>query len=176
MKRNLPLLAASAGALIASFAPIGLFPLAWVALVPLLFALEGKGRRGAFLTGLGWGLIFFAGTVYWIVHSMYYFGGVPIPIGLAVLALLALYMSLYPALFGLAFSVTRRAKPVIQIIAVSSLWVGLEFIRGHLLTGFPWVALGYSQTPFTSLIQVADIAGVGGVSFILVASTQRSIW
>jgi len=169
MRRSLLLFAASAGALIASFAPIGIYQLAWVALVPLLFALEGKGRGGAFLTGLGWGLIFFAGTVYWIVHSMYYFGGVPIPIGLAVLALLALYMSLYPALFCFAFSVTRRATPVMQVIAVSSLWVGLEFIRGHLLTGFPWVALGYSQAPFASIIQVADIAGVGGVSFILIA-------
>ncbi|NOS35749.1 MAG: apolipoprotein N-acyltransferase [Deltaproteobacteria bacterium] len=169
MKKSLLLLLASAGALIASFAPISIFPLAWVAIVPLLFALEGKGKRGAFLTGLVWGLIFFTGTVYWVVHSMYYFGGVPIPIGVAVLALLALYMSLYPALFALAFSVARTGNPILQIIAASSLWVGLEYLRGYLLTGFPWVALGYSQTPFTSIIQVADIAGVGGVSFILVA-------
>ncbi len=169
MKKNLLLLATSAGALIASFAPISIVPLAWVAIVPLLFALEGKIKKVAFLTGLVWGLIFFTGTVYWVVHSMYHFGSVPIPIGVAVLALLALYMSLYPAIFALAFSVVRVHNPILQVIAASSLWVGLEYLRGYLLTGFPWVALGYSQTPFTPFIQIADITGVEGVSFILVA-------
>ncbi|MFQ5585478.1 MAG: apolipoprotein N-acyltransferase [Thermodesulfobacteriota bacterium] len=169
MKKNLLLLTVSAGALIVSFAPSHLFPLAWVGLIPLLSALEGKGKRGAFLTGLCWGLLFFTGTVYWVVHSMYYYGGIPAPIGVFVLALLALYLSLYPALFSLAISVARRGNPLFYIITASSLWVGLEYLRGILFTGFPWVLLGYSQTPFSSIIQIADITGVGGVSFILVA-------
>jgi len=176
MKRALILLPLSAGALIISFAPFSLAPLAWIALIPLLFALEGRGKKSAFLTGLAWGLLFFTGTVYWVIHSMYYYGGVPAFIGSLVLVLLALYMSLYPALFGFVLSMTRQQEPLVRVITVASLWVALEYVRGVLFTGFPWVALGYSQASLTSLIQIADITGVEGVSFIVVAFNATLYW
>ncbi len=168
MRRDTVLLISSALMLILSFAPFNLFVLAWVGLVPLFFAMDGKGPRGAFITGFVWGLIFSLGTIYWVVNSMYYYGGVPVYIGCAVLLLLAAYMALYYAFFGLGFSVTAGLGHVTRILFTASSWVALEYLRGHLFSGFPWDLLGYSQATFLHVIQVADISGVWGVSFILV--------
>jgi apolipoprotein N-acyltransferase len=169
MKRNIILVFISASMLVASFAPFNITLTAWFGLVPLFLAMEGKGKRDLCSITILWGLLFFIGTVYWVVHSMYYYGGVPAYIGILVLFLLVFYMSLYTVLFGLGFYTTRKLGVTLSIITISSLWVGLEYLRGFLLTGFPWVLLGYSQSTFLPIIQFADITGVWGVSFLIVA-------
>src|SRR4030067_188899 len=72
-----------------------------VALVPLFWALGGQTRKGAFCLGLVSGLTYFTGLLYWIVYVTYVFGGLPLPICLGLLFLLAGYLSLYRALWAL---------------------------------------------------------------------------
>ena len=103
------------------------------------------------------GIIFWWGTIYWLVH-----------VTLAGTIVLVLYLALYFALFGLIIRpCTKQSRPY-ALIFIPSVWVLLEYIRGYLLTGFPWAILGYSQYRNLVVIQIADITGAWGVSFLLV--------
>ncbi len=131
--------------------------LAWFAFVPLLLALDHQSAKKAFLFSYLFGLVFWAGTIYWLIHVTL-FGQI----------LLIFYLAFYFGLFGLAISVIRSpAHPLTRILFISSVWVLLEYARSHLLTGFPWALLGYSQYANLPVIQIADIAGVWLVSFVV---------
>jgi len=157
----------SGALLVLSFAPIGLWPLAFVALVPLFISIDGLGARRAFLLGLISGLVFFTGSVYWVMHSMQYYGGLGLFESLPVMLLLAGYLALFFAFFTLLtrFTPVHYGGP---LFFYPCLWVALEYMRGHLFTGFPWVLLGYSQAHNLILIQITDITGLWGLSFILI--------
>ncbi|MBI5969538.1 MAG: apolipoprotein N-acyltransferase [Deltaproteobacteria bacterium] len=168
-KKILALSALTGAVLVFAFPPIGLGFVAYFAFVPLMFALHGQTRLRGLALGFIAGFVFFAGTVYWVVHSMYYYGGVPVFISIPVMFALAAYLAVYFALFGLFFPVFSARAPVFRVAAVSALWVSIEYLRGNLFTGFPWALLGYSQTPYLPVIQIADITGVSGLSFIVMA-------
>jgi len=171
MKKKLALSALTGLILVFAFPPIGLGFAAYFAFVPLMFALHraGQTRLRGLALGFTAGVVFFVGTVYWVVHSMYYYGGVPVLISIPVMFALAAYLAIYFAFFGLFFSAFSARAPVLRVVAIAALWVSLEYLRGHLFTGFPWVLLGYSQTPYLPVIQIADITGVSGLSFIVMA-------
>ncbi len=182
MKRAIALSLLSAVLLAASFAPAGLWPLAWAAFVPLFYAIECSLRSNLssdlsarkkflriFFTGWAFGFFFFLLTVYWVAHSMYSFGGVPVAVSVGVMLLLVAYLAIYPGLFALGFVLSRCFSPVLRLIFLSSLWVALEFLRGTLFTGFPWVLTAYSQANFPLLIQTADLFGPYGISFVIMA-------
>ncbi|MBI5644424.1 MAG: apolipoprotein N-acyltransferase [Deltaproteobacteria bacterium] len=160
----------SGGILVLAFPPFDLGWIAWAGYVPLMYALESEGAkaREGFVLGLVFGFVFFLGTMYWVVHSMYYYGGVPIWISIVVMLTLVLYLSVFPAVFGLVYKLTNFSK-LLKIIAVPLIWVALEYLRGHLFTGLPWVLTGYSQAHYLPVIQIADTTGVWGVSFIVLA-------
>ncbi|HUO77005.1 MAG TPA: apolipoprotein N-acyltransferase [Thermodesulfovibrionales bacterium] len=155
--------------LFASFPTIDLFPLAWIALVPLMLSLWDKGPRAAFFSGLLTGTLYFFGTLYWIYHSITYYGSVPFIISVVLVLLLSLYLGLYVGLFALVFSLKIRHTRLPALILAPVFWVTLEFIRSYALTGFPWASIGYSQYRFLYGIQYADITGVYGVSFLVLA-------
>lgn len=169
MKNPLVLALISGFMLVFAFAPFKAPLVAWIAFVPLFLALEGERPGRGF--SLGWmsGFVFFIGTVYWVVHSMYFFGGVPLKVSLGAMVLLAAYLSLFPALFGMFFCLMEPYGKLTRFLLIPSVWVALEYLRGRLFTGFPWVLLGYSQADFLSVIQIADITGVWGVSFVVMA-------
>ncbi|MBI5328093.1 MAG: apolipoprotein N-acyltransferase [Deltaproteobacteria bacterium] len=176
--------------LIAAFPPIDIGFFAWVGMAPFFFALNNTGVRGqragvrkgagislpefgkrGFLLGLLWGIIFFLGTVYWVVNSMVNYGGVPFFTSILVLLLLVLYLALFFAVFGfgVSFVLSIKTNLLLKVLFASSLWVALEYIRANMITiGFPWVLLGYSQSSLLPLIQITDITGVYGVSFLIV--------
>jgi len=131
--------------------------LAWIGLVPLLLALDGQRPRRAYFLGYLTGVGFFAGTLYWFIH-------------VTVLGeiLLVLYLSNYFAVFTLGFVLFKSKKLWQALIFYPSLWVGLELLRGWLFTGFGWVSLGYSQYKVLPVIQIADITGMLGVTFLIV--------
>jgi apolipoprotein N-acyltransferase len=95
------------------------------------------------------------------------YGGLHPLLALSTLCLLCLYLALY--IGGFTFLIkTLNPGPVAMPLAGACLWVGLEYIRTHALTGFPWGVLGYSQYSNLTLVQVADLTGVLGLSFLLV--------
>ena len=173
MLRDILLIMLSGAMLVLAFPPVDLWFLAWIGLVPFFFALEGKTRGKAFLSGLFLGIVFFLGTVYWVVNSMVAYGGVPVFTSIIILLFLVLCLSLYPAFFSLGMSFSFKAGLLSRLLFASSLWTALEYIRAVIPTaGFPWVLLGYSQSSFLHLIQIADITGVYGVSFLIVMANM----
>lgn len=155
--------------LILSFPNIDLYLLAWVSLTPLLVFLYDKDKKTAFKAGFFFGVIYFFGTTYWIYHSINKYGSIPLVPSLFIVLLLSLYLSLYPALFSFLYSSYIRKTDLPVMLVAPVFWTVLEFVRSYALTGFPWSSLGYSQYKFLAFIQVVDITGVYGISFILVA-------
>lgn len=155
--------------LVLCFPTIDLFPLAWVALVPFLISLYNTTPQRAFLSGIFLGVPYFFGTQYWIYHSINHYGGAPFLISIFIVFLLCLYLSLYTGLFALLFSTALRTTRFPAILVAPLLWTVLEFIRSYLFTGFPWSSIGYTQYKFLEIIQISDITGIYGVSFLVVA-------
>jgi len=162
-------LATASGLLLAASFPTIRFPLlAWFALVPLLIALKGSTIRNGFWTGGITGLVYFAGTVHWVTNSVHFYGGVPLVPASLITLLLCLYLALYPALFGAALIPIRKNHPSLAFLAAPALWTALELARTYVFSGFPWSLLGYTQYTELPVIQVADITGVYGISFLIV--------
>jgi apolipoprotein N-acyltransferase len=150
-----------------SFPKFGSGILAWVALVPLLHALRNASLREGFKTGFLAGMVAHVGTLYWISHVVVQYGYLPLYVGIAAMLLLAAYLSLYTACFALGV-VFLRARGMVLFLSAPLLWTLLEFARSYLLTGFPWENLAYSQYLYGNIIQIADITGIYGITFMIV--------
>jgi apolipoprotein N-acyltransferase len=163
------LLAAFSGLLLAvAFPSLDLHLLAWIALLPLFLALRGQTVRNGFWLGGAAGIVYFAGTVYWVTNSVHFYGGVPIVPAMLITLLLCAYLALYPAVFGAAAVHIRKNHPSLFFIAAPALWTALELARTFVFSGFPWSLLGYSQYLALPVVQITDITGVYGVSFLIV--------
>lgn len=131
--------------------------LAWFALLPFLCTLDGQKAATAFRRGYLLGFLFFAAAIGWISYVT--------PVGTF---LLVAFLALYFAVFGAAVVYFQRFALVGRILILSALWVALEFVRGHLFSGFGWAMLGHTQYRNYCLIQIADITGVYGISFLVI--------
>lgn len=151
------------------YEPLGFWPLAPILLLPILYvAMTRSGRfaaRHAFYFGCGW---FLTGT-YWIYLSVTGPGNAAWWIGILLVIVLTLIMAAYLALT--AWLIQRLARGnVWRLLAIAPCaWVLVEWLRGWLFSGFPWMSLGYAQTD-TSLAGWAPIVGVYGVSLMLMIS------
>ncbi|HCC53658.1 MAG TPA: apolipoprotein N-acyltransferase [Desulfobulbaceae bacterium] len=162
------LLALLASALLLSASPgdIALPQLAWLALVPLFWSLNNQPPRRAALLGLICGLTYYLPLLYWIIIVLATYGQVPLPIAVLALCLLALYMSCYLAGFAL---LCARSGPRLPLLIFAPIcWVALDLLRGLLFTGFPWLDLAYTQYNLPPLIQIADLTGHHGLTFLMV--------
>ena len=153
--------------LVLSFPPFNLTIFVWVGLVPLLIAIEGLKPKNAFILSYLTGIVFFWGLLHWLIH-----------VTLLGQALLVLYLGLYFGIFGLIVSKCQKnltkgtsyslLSTLYPLLWIPSLWVMLEWLRGRAFTGFGWGILGYSQYLFLPIVQIADITGVYGISFLIV--------
>ncbi len=144
--------------LILSFPNFNLWIFAWIGFLPLFFAVENQRPLGVFLISYLVGILFFLGTISWLIH-----------VTLPGMMLVVLYLAIYFGLFGLVLVFSRRMTDLGLFVFVPSAWVTLEWLRSTLLTGFGWALLGYSQSYNLAAIQIADIVGVYGVSFLIMA-------
>ena len=165
-KKNIVLAALSGALLTCSFPKIGWDWLAWIALVPLLYALKDLPPGRAFRIGFIAGLVHFLSLLYWLVPVMRTYGYLPAYLSVSVLFLFAAFLALFIASFTAALAALAR-KPAWCLPMIPLLWVSLEFIRSFLFSGFPWELLGYSQYKRLPLIQISDILGVYGLSALI---------
>jgi apolipoprotein N-acyltransferase len=166
-----PLLAVLSGALLAlSFPKFGHGTVAWVALAPLLVALaENRGGLDSFRLGYITGAVSSLGIVYWTALVVVQYGGLSLPVGVAVMVLLCLALALFPSLFAWMVGSWRQALGLPALLLAPVAWVATEILRGHTLFNFSWCLLGYSQHANLPVIQVARYAAVYGVSFVVAA-------
>jgi len=167
-RRSLALAVLSGLLLAASFPGPGYSFLAWFALVPFLFALSGQTVRTGLLLSFLFGLVFFCGTVSWVFNSIHVYGHVTLLPASFITLLFCVVLALFIAPFGAVIVHVRATRPGIVFLAAPAVWVTLELARTHLFSGFPWALAGYSPYRTLPVIQVADLAGVYGISFVIV--------
>jgi apolipoprotein N-acyltransferase len=117
------------------------------------------------------GAIYFTGTLYWITGVMATYGDMARWVAVLINAGLVIYQTLYVAIFALILRRIVVAHGPTSLMAAPAVWVATELGRTYILTGFPWVLLGYSQTTVLPIAQLASLFGVYGVS-MLVASVS----
>jgi len=176
----------SAALQIVIFPLANLYWLSWIAVAPLLVALlrtrtpetlhlEGPARLEpasplqGFLLGYLCGILWLAGTCYWIFDTMHRYGGLAIPVALLILIAFSMYVGLYHGLFGLLLALVagRGGSARRALLAAPFLWVAVELARTR-ITAFPWELLGYAQTANFMLTRFATWAGVYGLSWEIV--------
>lgn len=151
--------------------------MAWAALTPLLVTLARQPvprTPRAFRLGLLAGAAAFGGTVYWTPSVMQTYGGVNLPLAVALGGLLVAYLALFPALFAVLQARACAAFGRRALWLAPALWVATELLRRYAFSGFPWVLLGYSQADVVPIVQLASVAGVYGLS-ALVASVSAAL-
>ena len=166
---RLALIALLCGAVMTlGYAPFSFWPVIPLALISF-FLLLTHSQRPAWL-GFSFGLGWFSAGVGWVYVSIADYGGFPLPVSLLLMLLLAAYLALYPMLFA---SLLARFGPALWPLAAPVMWALCEFLRGHLLTGFPWLALGYSQidSPLAGWLPVIGQAGISVLLIIGAAAT-----
>jgi apolipoprotein N-acyltransferase len=161
----------------------GLYGLAWVAVAPLLVAILRARVSGVlqldagvrlapatplqgFVLAYACGILWYAGTCYWIFDTMHRYGGVPVATALFILIAFCMYVGLYHGLFGLLLAVVggKQAYQRRALVAAPFLWVAVELARTR-ITGYPWELLGYAQTGNFVLTRIATLTGVYGLSW-----------
>jgi apolipoprotein N-acyltransferase len=185
----------SAGLQIVIFPLPNLYWFSWIAVAPLIVAilrarapetlqlqLDDQARLlpatpwQGFVLGYLCGILWFAGTCYWIFDTMHRYGGLPAPVAVLALILFCMYVGLYHGMFGLLLALVAGAKVGGQktapsgasirrtLVAAPFLWVAVELARTR-ITAFPWELLGYAQTGNIALTRIATFIGVYGLSF-----------
>jgi len=166
-------LATGSGVLLAlSFPKFGHGLVAWVALAPLLIALAGaRSTSHGFRLGYLTGAVSSLGIVYWTSLVVVQYGGLSMPMGIAVMCLLCLALALFPCLFGWTLAFWARTFGPGALLLAPVAWVAMEILRGHTLFNFSWCLLGYSQHAQLPMIQIARYGAVYAVSFVVAASS-----
>jgi apolipoprotein N-acyltransferase len=160
----------------------GIYVLSWFALAPLILALLRSRPTGeleiagslrlrpatpgqGFLLGYLCGILWYAGTCYWIYDTMRQYGGLNAPEALLALFLFCCYLGLYHGLFGLFVSVLAGSGRDFRrpLVIAPFLWVAVELARTR-ITGFPWNLLGIAQVDNLALCRIAASTGVYGIS------------
>lgn len=147
------------------FAVLSPAVLLWIWQIPTLMP------KGAFITGLGYGLGMFGAGISWVFVSIHEFGNTHIPLAAFITFLLVFILALFIAIQGYCLKYFFRGPPTaFRLFGFPSCWVLFEWIRSWLFTGFPWLYLGYAalQTPLSSY---APIASVYGVSWAVVITS-----
>ena len=168
----LPLAAGAATVL--AFAPVDLFPLALVTFAVLVHRWMDASPRRAFASGYAFGLGMFGAGVSWIYVSMNTFGGMPMPLAALATALFCAFLALFPAAAGWLQARIPAHPAVRACLLVPAAWVLLEWLRGWIVTGFPWLSAGYASVGWP-LQGYAPLAGVFGLSF-LTLSLAGMLW
>ena len=159
----------SAALLIISFPNFGLWPLAWVGLVPLFVAVVRRPHRGpAFLLGWITGTLFFYGSCYWLTYAMIRYGEIPTWIAYLLLIPGPLIAGLFPALCCMTLARAAARWGARAVFLAPVLWAAFEWARLGTI-GQLWNAIGYSQAFEPVLIQAARWGGVYLVGFLVVA-------
>ena len=163
------LLSLSAGAGTAfAFAPYSISVIPFITLAVLFHTWRNGSPAQGFINGYLFGLGLFGAGVSWLHISINLFSGINLAGAYLLTFLLVAYLALFPALTGfLANCRPVRSDYCFFMVLVPPLWTLGEWVRSWLLTGFPWLTLGYTQTD-TMLSGYASLAGVFGTSFITV--------
>jgi apolipoprotein N-acyltransferase len=164
--KNALLAVLAAALLILAFPPFELWLMAWLTLVPLLWAIEReKSPARSFVLGWLFGNIFFFGTCWWLTFAPITYAGFPAPLAYLLLFGVTSVAAVFPGLFAAVTAFLLKRFGSIAFLAVPFIWVFAEFAR-YWITGNNWNAIGYSQAFSYWMMPRADIGGVYLAGFL----------
>ncbi|MFO1315212.1 MAG: apolipoprotein N-acyltransferase [Burkholderiales bacterium] len=165
------LLALGAGACaVFAFAPFGASLVTVAALATLFFLWQEapSAREGAW-QGFAFGFGLFGAGVSWVYVALETFGGMPAPVAVVATAGFVAYLALWPALAGWAVARSTPAGTGSRLLAAAAAWTLAEWLRGFVLSGFPWLAVGNAELAPGGALPLAGFAPVGGVFMVSLA-------
>jgi apolipoprotein N-acyltransferase len=164
-------------AAVLSFAPFRVWPVALVSLTGLAWCLDGeRPPRRAAAAGFAFGLGYFLTGVSWVYVSMHDFGAMAVPVAAFATVFFCSYLATFPAAAAwltLRLPATRGARLVLLFPAS---WALAEWARSWVFTGFPWLAVGYAQSPSGPLSGYAPVLGAYGVSLATAVTAGLLAW
>ncbi|MER3353350.1 MAG: hypothetical protein RLQ73_05230 [Hoeflea sp. D1-CHI-28] len=150
-----------------AFAPFQLVQLAFVAFGGLLWLmLQARSLRSAAVIGWTFGLGHFASSLYWIGYSFFVDADRFGPLAIPAVAGLGAILAVFPALACAGAFRLAGGRELTLWLAFAGLWSSAEWLRGHVLGGFPWNLAGYMWTAAEAPIQAASAVGIYGLSFV----------
>jgi len=152
-------------ATVLAFAPVGFYPLALASFAVLIHRWMRAAPRACFWSGFVFGLGLFGGGVSWVYVSLSQFGGMPAPLAGLATFLFCAFIALFPAAAGWLQARVPAADGVRACLIIPAAWTLFEWLRGWILTGFPWLSAGYAATGWPPE-GYAPILGVYGLSFV----------
>ncbi len=156
---------------VAGYAPFGVFPLPVLTLAALFYLWStAPSPRAAALQGFAYGLGLFLFGVSWVYVSLHDFGAMPAPLAALATFLFCAFLALLPAAAGYGCARARVPRAAACGLLAPAAWTLAEWTRGWILTGFPWLTIGYSQIPASPLAGYAPVVGIYGVTLATAAS------
>jgi apolipoprotein N-acyltransferase len=156
---------------VAGYAPFGAFPLPVLTLAALLYLWSrAPSPRTAAMQGFAYGLGLFLFGVSWVYVSLHDFGAMPAPLAAIATFLFCAFLALLPAAAAYGCVRPRLSRAATCALLAPAAWTLAEWTRGWILTGFPWLAIGYSQIPASPLAGYAPVVGIYGVTLATAAS------
>lgn len=151
-----------------SFSPYNYWFIAIISISGLFFIIYEKNKIETIILGYIWGLGLFGHGIHWLYISLVNFSNIPNIINIFLLILLIMYLSIYPALFTffLSYFISNKSS-ISYVFCAPVIWHIVEWFRGKIFTGFPWLQFGYTQIDGPLKI-IAPILGVEGITFILI--------
>lgn len=153
-----------------AFPPWNVTWTAWIALVPFLLAVRGLTPLRGFGVGWLWGTAAIWVVAYWVPAALRFYYQQPwwFVILFCVIGSQILWGTYYAVFGAVACRVTQQHNGLLRVVATSAAWVAAELARARLLTGEPWMLLGYALIPDLRMIQAADAGGVYLLSFVVI--------
>jgi apolipoprotein N-acyltransferase len=162
-----------------SFAPWNVPPLQVAAQAVLFWLLlHAPSWRRAALLGLGFGLAWFGLGVHWVYISMHTYGQMPAVLAAAATAAFCGYLALYPALAAAAAHRLAGGQACRMLGLLPASWTAAEWLRGTLLTGFPWLASGYAHSdgPLAGYAPVLGVYGITLCAALVASAVVLALW
>lgn len=164
-----------------AFPRTGLWILAWIQAVPFWYAISRADMKKSFFLGWLYGGLYSIGASYWVFYAFNMYSNAGFFVSLLFLLVInGALIGIFFAFYGAAANRVLRLcpSPFIRAFGLAGLWVAMEYCRANLLGGMPWCLLGHSQYRVLPLIQAADVAGVYGVSFLIIftGGTLYNAW
>jgi len=153
------------GVSVFAFAPLRLWPLPLLTLGGLAWMLlRAPSARACFALGYAFGFGWFIAGVSWVFVSMHRYGGMSVPLAAFATAFFCAYLALFPAAAAWLAGRPRAGAAIRLLLLFPAAWMRSEWVRGWMFTGFPWLIVGYAQSPSGPLSGYAPLFGVYGVS------------
>ncbi len=165
------MVAIAGGLLVCGFAPYAYWWLTLLCPAILYVLLKDIVPKNAFQLGLFFGLLYFGFGVPWTYNSIHEYGHAPVVLSACIAGIFIVVLALFPALSAYIYSKIRcnTKYNLISVLAFSTIWTVLEWVRSWIFTGFPWLLLGHAHhsSPIKGIIPIFGTYGATWVTLLI---------